>query len=36
MDWNWPFNYCANLGYYEFLIQIKIREIKAARIFAKK
>ena len=29
------FIYCANLGYYEFLIQIKIREIKAARAHAK-
>jgi glycosyltransferase involved in cell wall biosynthesis len=29
------FIYCANLGYYEFLIQIKMREIKAARAAAK-
>jgi glycosyltransferase involved in cell wall biosynthesis len=29
------FIYCANLGYYEFLIQIKMREIKSARIAAK-
>ena len=29
------FIYCANLGYYEFLIQIKMREIKNARTAAK-
>lgn len=30
------FIYCANLAYYEFLIQIKIREIKSARARAAK